>query len=356
VPAYDEQTVIAACVRSLLAQTYPRDRYEVVVVADNCTDDTAAVARAGGAKVLRRDEPAARGKGRALRWALDRLLAGPDPPDAVAVVDADSLAEPDFLARVVRPLERGALAVQGTAVLTPTGSPRTALRAAAVLLVNHVRPAGRAVLGGPCHLAGNGMLLSRRLLVANPWCAYTSAEDLEYTLALRSRGIGPVFAGGAVVRQPAAPHARAAAAQQLRWEGGKLHLARTWIPRLVATAVRERRLGPLDAAYELAVPPLGLLTALAALGTAGGAALAWRRVMPVWGLLPWAAALAAVPVYVLAGLRAARAPASAYRALAGAPLLVLATLWRLPRTLAFRGDTWVRTERPGEVREDGRAG
>src|SRR5262245_20140826 len=75
VPAHDEAGQIAACVRSLRAQDYPAERFEVVVVADNCADDTAARAAAAGARVLVRDDPDARGKGHALRWATDRLLA-----------------------------------------------------------------------------------------------------------------------------------------------------------------------------------------------------------------------------------------------------------------------------------------
>ena len=347
VPAHDEAGQIAACVRSLRAQDYPAGLLEILVVADNCTDDTAARAAAAGARVLVRTDPGARGKGRALRWAIDRLLAADDAPDAVAVVDADTEAAPDFLSTLVRPFEDGAEAVQGESLLAEDGSRSAALRAAAFLLVNRVRPAGRAALGLPCTLCGNGMLLGRDLLRRLPWDAYSSAEDVEYTLHLRAAGVGVAFARGAVVRSPAAPNRAAAAQQELRWAGGRARLARTWIPALVTRGLCRRDASLLDAAVELALPPLGLLTAAVVAGTAGSALLAAAGATPAWAVAPWAAALAATPLYVLAGLRAAGAPASAYRAMAGAAPLVAAKVLRAPRTLTFRADTWVRTERAG---------
>jgi len=355
VPAHDEATVITRCVRSLLEQDYERERYEVVVVADNCTDDTAEVARAAGADVLVRNDALARGKGHALRWAFERLLAAPQPPDAIAVVDADSNADPRFLASLLAPFERGADAVQGESLLEGEASPGAAFRAAAFLLVNRVRPAGRAVLGLPCHLAGNGMLFSREALTSTPWGAFTSAEDAEYAIQLRLNGVAPVFAGGAILHSPAAPSAAAAREQQLRWEGGKIHLARTRIPELLQTAVRRRRPDLLDAALELAMPPLGLLAALAMAGAAVAILLAALDVVGWGAAAPWIVAILAVPLYVLVGLRAARAPGWAYRALLRTPLFLVTKAFALGRTFRFRGDTWVRTVRAEEeqAREEG---
>jgi len=349
VPAHDEATQIERCVQSLQAQSYPSDLYQIVVVADNCTDDTAALAGAAGADVLVRDEPSARGKGRALRWGMERVLAGSSTPDAVVVVDADSQADPELLAGLVGRFEAGVDAVQGESLLLPNDSPQAALRATAFLLVNRVRPRGRAVLGAPSTLAGNGMLLSSALLRDYPWDAYTSAEDLEYSVDLRLRGVKPGFAGGAIVYSDAAPSTRAATEQQLRWEGGKLHVARTRIPALIATAVRSRRPSLFETVFELAVPPLGLLGAAAAAGAVASALLVWVDVVAAWVLALWLLALLAIPVYVLLGLYAARAPWWAYRSLLRAPLFVLAKVVRARRAIGFSADVWVRTERAAEA-------
>lgn len=345
VPAHDEAMLIERCVGSLLDQSYPRALYEVVVIADNCADDTAALARAAGARVLARVAPDAAGKGHALRWAMDQILYEAEPPDGVVVVDADTQAEPDFLARMVAHFELGALAVQGDYVLREDGSSRTALRVAAFLLINRVRPAGRAALGLPCSLCGNGMLLARELLVALPWQAFSSTEDLEYAIALRRHGIQPAFALGATVVAEAPPDERAAAVQQLRWEGGKVHLARRWAPRLVGQALRERRLALLDVAFELVLPPLALLMAAALAGGISGGTLTLAGVIPAAAAAPWLFAMSAIPAFVVVGLKAAGAPASTFRALAGAPRLIVRRAFAAHRLLRFRADSWVRTAR-----------
>lgn len=347
VPAHDEELLVGRCVHSLRAQDYPSELLEIVVVADNCTDTTASCAQAAGARVLARDEPGDRGKGRALRWAFDRLGREPSAPDAFVVVDADSIASPTLVARLVQRFEAGAGAVQGESLLIDDGTPAAAFRAAAFLLINRARPAGRAALGRPARLAGNGMLIGRALLDRHPWNAFSSTEDLEYSLELREAGFGVAFARGAIVESPAAPTAAAAAEQQLRWEGGKLHFLRTRLPRLLARAVRERRADLLDEALEVAVPPLGLLVLLSGIGAAAAASLVALGAAPAWALASWLAALVCVHLYVLVGLRAAHAPASAYRAVVRAPLFVLAKLRHARRFASFRAETWVRTERTG---------
>jgi 1,2-diacylglycerol 3-beta-glucosyltransferase len=342
VPAHDEEASIARCVRSLLDQAYPRELFEVIVIADNCTDATAPVAREAGADVLVRDAPDARGKGQALRWAFDQLL---ERFDAFAVVDADSTAERDFLGALVRPLDDGAGAAQAESRLIDDGSGPAAFRAGAFRLVNRVRPAGRAVLGIGCNLQGNGMLVSADVLRRQPWDAFSATEDLEYSIGLRLSGVPTRFAGGAVVESPAAPTREAATHQQMRWEGGKLHVARTHLPQLLAAGIKRHDVALLEAAVDLAVPPLGILTATAAAGAVISGVLALTGLVPAWTIVPWALALVAIPVYVLIGFRAAHAPASAYRSLLGAPVFVVRKAASLHRFRSFSPDSWVRTKR-----------
>jgi 1,2-diacylglycerol 3-beta-glucosyltransferase len=345
VPAHDEALAIAGTVAALHAQTCARDRYEVVVVADNCTDDTAGIAIAAGARVLVRDAPDARGKGQALRWAMDQVLAEEPPVDAIVVVDADTVADPAFLESLLIAYEAGAGAAQGESLLVPDASSRSQLRAAAFLLINRVRPVGRARLGLPCTLQGNGMLLARSTLEAHPWEAFTSTEDLEYSIDLRLAGVRIEFVRGAIVRSPTAPTARAAELQSERWEGGKVNVARTMVPALVRDGLRHARLSSLEAAFALVVPPLGLLAGATAAGAVASSALAAVGAASWWAALPWGAALGAIVAFVLIGLWAAEAPASAYLALAHGPGLALRKLVRVRRIFAHRAESWVRTER-----------
>ncbi len=234
VPAHNETDYVERCVRSLQVQDYPSDRYDVVVIADNCTDETADLALAAGAKVMERDDPAAAGKGRALRWAMDLLLVERPDVDGFVVVDADSVAEPHLLGGLAARLAAGAEAVQGEYLaLTDDNGARSELRAASMLLFHRVRFGGRAALGLPCHLVGNGMAFSRGLLEAHPWDAFTSAEDLEWSADLRLDGIRPVFAGDARLWAPIAKGGDAARTQRVRWEGGRMHVIRTRVPRML---------------------------------------------------------------------------------------------------------------------------
>jgi cellulose synthase/poly-beta-1,6-N-acetylglucosamine synthase-like glycosyltransferase len=345
VPAHDEALLIADTVAALRAQTFARERFEVVVVADNCSDDTAAIAARAGARVLERTDPERRGKGYALRHAMQALLAEPQPPDAIAVVDADTRPDPDFLERVVAAYEAGADAAQGSSLVVPDEAVRSRLREISYLLINQARPTGRRLLGLATPLQGNGMLFARALLEAHPWNAFTSAEDLEYGVRLQLAGRRVEYAPGAYVRSPTAPTQEAADLQSERWEGGKLHVARTLVPDLVREGLRRRKLALLETATGILLPPLGLLAAFAAAGTLVAAALAAPGLVTWWAVAPYVAALLALAASVLTGMWAVRAPARAYRALAGGPMLAARKLARVRRTFAHSEESWVRTAR-----------
>jgi cellulose synthase/poly-beta-1,6-N-acetylglucosamine synthase-like glycosyltransferase len=281
---------------------------------------------------------------------MDLLREGPEAPDAVVVVDADSVAEPGLLAALAARAEAGADVVQAEYLaLAEDESPASMLRAAALLLFHRVRFSGRAALGMPCNLVGNGMLFSRRLLSERPWGAFTSAEDLEYSIDLRLAGFRPVYASEGCVRGPMPAGGRGARTQRLRWEGGRFHVVRTRLPKLLRAILAEGRRELADAAVDLAVPPLGLLVTGAMAGTATSGVLVAAGVVPAWVLLPWLAASLLPPAFVVVGLRAGRAPAAMYRSLVLAPRFLAAALAaRLRLVRSLRATTWERTERPGE--------
>ena len=350
VPAHDEETLIGRCVSSLRAQNYPARLYRIVVIADNCSDQTAARAQAAGAEVMVRDEPAALGKGYALRWAMDQLLAQADAPDAIVVVDADSVADTHLLSALADQLSAGHDVVQADySLLIDPDSERSAMIAAGFLLFHRVRFSGRARLGLAANLVGNGMLFSRAVLQTHPWDAFTGVEDLEYSMQLRLAGIRPRFAGAAFISGPGPASRAGALRQRLRWEGGRFHVVRTWLWRLVREGVARRDAGLLDAALDLATPPLGLLCLAVVAGALVTGTVVLAGAAPVWALLPWAVAAVAIPAFVAVGLRAADAPASTWALMLKAPLYVA---WKLIAYLkllrGFDVRRWDRTDRAGE--------
>jgi hypothetical protein len=352
IPAHNEQLLVGRCVATLRNQTYPSERYGVLVVADNCTDQTASVAAAAGAEVLERVDPARRGKGWALQFAIGTLLARAEAPRAIVVVDADGECDARFLETVVGVMNAGARVVQAEDALDGGASARATLRAAAFTLVNRVRPQGRAVLGLPCSLQGSGMLFSRGVLEAFPWNAFTAAEDLEYALRLREGGVGVVFTSGAGVLHSAPPTPEAADVQQERWVGGKFALVRAKGPRLLGRAIRERRPALVDAAVELAMPPLALAAASIVAGLAVAGLAAITGLTSPAPLVIWGVAAVLLCAFVVVGFIAGRVPGAAWRALLAAPMLVLSRVVRLRRVVAYDADSWVRTPRPGEGTAD----
>ncbi len=269
VPAHDEEAGIAATLGTIRPELGPEDR--VLVVADNCTDRTAEIARAAGAEVVERRDPTRRGKGYALSFALDALSAS--PPEVVVVVDADCRVRPGALSQIAALARETNRPVQADYVLSapPGAGTKTRISAFAVLVRNRVRPRGLSRLGLPCQLTGSGM--------AFPWDVITQAtppggnivEDLALGLDLAERGYPPLFCPEARIESFLPLGEAATATQRTRWETGQLSTLRSTAPRLLLRGLRTMRGDLVALALDLAVPPLSMLVALVA--SAGGASV-----------------------------------------------------------------------------------
>ena len=199
VPAHNEAAGIARTVDNLLAIARADGAATVCVVADNCGDDTAEIARAQGAHVLERHNLTQRGKGYALDHAFTQLAGAGFV--AYVVIDADTLAEPNLLSVLRRHLGAGALAVQTRyAVLNAEQSPRTRLAELALCAFNALRPRGRHALGWSAGILGNGFALTAQALQQVPYRATSVVEDLEYHLRLIEQGLRVHFADETTVR------------------------------------------------------------------------------------------------------------------------------------------------------------
>jgi hypothetical protein len=199
------------------------------------------------------------------------------------------------------------------------------------------------------NLVGNGMLFSRAILQAHPWSAFTGVEDLEFSIDLRLAGIRPQFASAGTVSGPGPASKAGEMRQRLRWEGGRFHVVKTRLWPLIRTAIARRDPNLLDAAVDLATPPLGLLCMAATAGFAASALSVLAHLVPMWALVPWFVALAAIPTYVVIGLRVAGAPRSLWDAVLMAPLYVAwKSLAYLRIARGVDANRWDRTDRAGE--------
>ena len=269
VPAHDEEPGIGQTLASLAACEYPAPHRRTIVIADNCSDGTAAVAREHGTEVWERTDPSNRGKGHALAWALERLFAEADPPDAVVMVDADCTASANLLEACARHLADGAEAIQVDYVAgNPEDSPTAALRFAGFAIADTVRFLGKERLGLSCGLVGTGMAFPRRVLEQVPWTVTGLMEDGEYHMRLVLEGTRTRFVREAWVSQPVPTNRRASSEQQARWEKGKLDMIRAWTPRLLGAGIARQDPVRIHAGLECLVPPQSVLALGGLLGAA----------------------------------------------------------------------------------------
>ena len=260
IPAHNEEQVIADVLRSCAALDYPADKYRVYVVADNCSDRTAEVARNCIATCLERANDQQVGKGYALQWAFEQVL--PLGHDAVVVLDADCTIAPQALRVFDRCLQDGSKVLQANYVLSnPDASAISYVARVGNILEYEYFYAPKSDLGLAVMLVGTGMVFHRSVLSDYPWRAHSLVEDAEYTLALASHGIRVRFVANVGVFQAGAERAEQLTVQRARWAGGTLQLGKRSAIRLIAKGLLTGRALLADAGWTLLIVsrPLVLL-------------------------------------------------------------------------------------------------
>jgi cellulose synthase/poly-beta-1,6-N-acetylglucosamine synthase-like glycosyltransferase len=271
IPAHNEGMGIFSTIANVRAQLVAGDR--LVVVADNCTDDTAHAAASAGAEVLERYEPTKVGKGYALDFGIRHLSL--DPPEIVVVIDADCKVAEHTIARLATACAASRRPVQALDLMTaPPDSPiNYQVAEFAWRMKNWIRPLGLDALNLPCQLMGTGM--------AFPWSAICFAnlasasvvEDMKLGLELAEAGFPPLFCPSARVTSEFPLTLKGAKSQRHRWEHGHIRMILTTAPRLLWRAVIGANRPLLALTLDLAIPPLSLLISLL-MGTLLIAALA----------------------------------------------------------------------------------
>jgi 1,2-diacylglycerol 3-beta-glucosyltransferase len=341
VPAHDEAAGIGKTISSLQQLGWPGARYRIVIVADNCTDATAAVSRQAGATVLERHDLTRRGKGYALAhafaWSRSAGIA-----DAVVVVDADSTVSANLLESFAARIEAGACALQAHyGVLNAMDSWRTRLMAIALGAIHKVRSRARERLGLSCGIRGNGWCVTHALLDKMPYRSFSLTEDVEFGIDLGLAGHRVAYCDESHVDGEMVTTEKAARSQRQRWEGGRIGLIREKLPALLRAAIGRRSGVCLDLALDLLVLPLSYVVvnvvaiiAIGALSSDG-----FRSALLVVGLID----LLALAAYVCRGWM-----------LSGIGIVGFWDLLRVPSFLFWKlvvirfqpkPDSWIRTKR-----------
>ncbi len=346
VPAHNESVNVLPTIKCLQGQLGPGDR--LLVIADNCDDNTAELARSAGAGVIERHSPGLRGKGYALAFGVDQLRA--DPPDVVLVVDADCVVSDGAVACIAERCKASAKPVQMLNLMSAGEGAGLKLRVLefAMVMKNLVRPLGSFRLGGACHLMGTGMALPWALMAQANLATGHITEDMKLGIDLAVAGHAPQFLPQVRVSSAFPADTGVARVQKSRWEHGHLATLTEELPGLAAKAFKSGNPALIVLAMDLLVPPTALYFLLLAITLTGS--LAAAALFPVWrlaALVAGGAALCFCLAIGLAWLGFGRQLLSA-RELMSTPLYAL---WKVPVYLAYflkKRSGWVRTKRKSE--------
>jgi len=346
-PAHDEAGGIAASIASVKAQLTTRDR--LLVVADNCSDETARIAQEAGAEVVVRSDPERRGKGYALDWGVRHL--GAAPPAVVVIVDADCLVDEGAIDRLARCCASSRRPVQALYLMrSPAPAPlKTRIAEFAWVIKNQVRPLGFRRLGLPCQLMGTGMAFPWAVLKDAPLASGHIVEDLQLGLDLAAAGTPPLFCPDALVTSVFPLSSGALATQRTRWEHGHLGVIAGMAPRLLWRAVTEGRGALVAMVVDLCVPPLAALV-LALCTVSIVAALLVLAGGPSAPLLVAAAALLLLVGSLTLAWRGFGRHIVTWPELVTAPSYVFGKLGMYARMVRRKQVDWVRTRRDDGTR------
>ncbi len=345
IPAHNEQEGIVSTIASIKRCDYPSELLRIIVIADNCSDNTAELARAAGVCTLVRANPEARGKGQALDWFLTSGREHYLDLAGLCFVDADVTCDVRLFRELSASLScPGVEVVQGfNGVANSAVNWRTALVTAAFNVFNHLRMAGNNYLFGTAMLKGLGMAFATPVLARFGWPAHSEVEDVEFSLLLLQHRIAVHYNPAAVITSEMATSGGQANPQRQRWEGGRFRLAARLLPGLAAK-VGQGQFRYLHALLDFLVPPLSLLVFLVMVWLCW----AWLLVPPALPVL-WLL-LAGLSCYVASGQLQRRAGLKMWLYLAAAPLFVL---WKLTvygsMILRGRSTGWQRTLRSAEL-------
>ncbi|WP_036477179.1 glycosyltransferase family 2 protein [Myxosarcina sp. GI1] len=271
IPAHNEAAQIEPVLKTVIAQLTERDR--VVVIADNCEDNTAEIARATGATVIERASATHKGKGYALDYGM-KFIRG-DRPEVVVILDGDCIIAPLTIERITCKAIATGRPVQATYLMEQPDetSLKDRISMFALKVKNLVRLLGLNRLGYHCLLTGSGMAFPLSVIERVSLAGSKTTDDTQLTVDLALTGCTPVFCEDALVMGRLMKD-EDAQSQKSRWEHGQLEMILVEVPRLFKAFINQRRLSLLILALDLLIPPLSLLI------------MFWL----VWTIIAWLAA------------------------------------------------------------------
>ena len=262
IPAHNEEAVVGNLVESLKRQNYNKDLYDIYVIADNCTDNTAKVARDAGAIVLERFDPEHKTKGFALQWFLKQKIKENADYDAFFVFDADNIVDKDFIVNMNKKLCQGEDVVQGYRdIKNPTDNWITAGYALFYWTMHRLYHLARYNIGLSPLLNGTGFMVKFDVVKPNGWETETLTEDIEFSLRRIIKGKKLGWATDAIVYDEQPTSFKQSWSQRSRWTVGHMQCIKKYTKQLFDSVKEHKTLMNFDGfLYIVGTTPMLIIT------------------------------------------------------------------------------------------------
>ena len=262
IPAHNEEKVVGNLIESLRQQNYPKELYDIYVIADNCTDSTAKVAKEAGAIVYERFDPDHKTKGYALQWFLKQKIEENADYDAFFVFDADNIVDKNFIVNMNKKLCQGEDVVQGYRdIKNPTDNWITAGYALFYWTMHRLYHLARYNIGLSPLLNGTGFMVRFDVVKPNGWETETLTEDIEFSLKRIIQGKKLGWATDAIVYDEQPTSFKQSWSQRSRWTVGHMQCIKRYTVELFNSVRKHKTLMNFDGfLYIVGTTPMLIIT------------------------------------------------------------------------------------------------
>lgn len=262
IPAHNEEKVVVNLIESLKKLDYPKDLYDIYVIADNCTDKTAEVAKKAGAIVYERFDEAHKTKGHALQWFLAQKIEEDAPYDAFCIFDADNIVDENFLKVMNKKLCQGEEVVQGYKdIKNPSDSWVSAGYAIFYWTMHRFYHLARYNIGLSPLMNGTGFMVKFDVIKPQGWNTKTLTEDIEFSLKRIIEGKKLGWARDAIVYDEQPVGFKQSWTQRSRWTVGHMQCLKEYTKPLAEAVVKNKTVMNFDGLlYMLGTTPMLILT------------------------------------------------------------------------------------------------
>jgi len=257
IAAHNEKFVIGNTLDSLIRMDYPRELIDIYVVADNCSDNTAEIAREKGVYVYERFDNVKKGKGYALTWIFEIIWSKKIPYEAVCILDADNLMDKNYFSEMNKSLNLGHTVIQGYRdCKNPEDSIVSGCYAITYWLNNRYFQLSRYQMGLSCSISGTGFVVNADLMKELGWDSHCLTEDLEFQLKIVERGIKVAWNHDAIFYDENPITIAQSFKQRTRWMQGHTACVSVFLGNLIKKGFKEKDPVALDTSFYLIQPYL----------------------------------------------------------------------------------------------------